>query len=250
MEDNWQITTQDGFTLHGLLNHAVSDEKTPEACIIIIHGLAGNPHEYLHERAARFFVEEGYDVIRPYLYGGENGRALVDCTLQTHAQDVKTVLDNIKGKYKKLFLIGHSYGGPSIMIAQPENITAVSLWDPSFNLPALWEMSPPQEVLGLNVVRFGGVDHLLGQELIEEGRSRYNEAECLELSKSFSAPIQVIGADESDEAHLYAQCELSWHSGYEGQKECIKIAGADHMFVRGRSCDELLDATLKWFKQF
>ncbi len=250
MEDYWEIESGDGFTIHGILDHAAGDQATPEKAVIIIHGLTGNPHEYIHESAADFFTEKGYDVIRPYLYGGENGRALVDCTLETHAQDVNTIVNNIRGKYKKLFLVGHSYGGPTVMIAKPNGITAVSLWDPSFNMPALWEMSPPKEILGLYVARFGGVDHLLGEAMIEEGRTRFGEKECLKISGEFTAPVQVIGADESDEADLYAQCSLSWHSGYEGKKECIKVAGADHIFVRGESCDKLLNATLKWFEQF
>ena len=250
MEDTWRIKSGDGHTLHGLLNHAQGDKPIPDSCIVIIHGLTGHPHEYLHERAADFFTAKGYDVIRPYLYGGENGRVLVECTLQTHAQDVNTILAQIKGQYRKLFLFGPRSGGPSIMFARPENITAVSLGAPSFNLPALWNISPPQELFGLYYVRFGGVDHLLGRDMVEEGKMRYNEQECLEVSKNFTAPIQVIGADESDEAELYAQCDLSWHSGYKGQKECVKITGADHMFVRGDSCDRLLDTTLSWFERF
>ena len=250
MEDYWQIDTEEGITLHGILNHAASAQKTPDAAIIIIHGLTGHPNEYLHKRAADFFTAKGYDVIRPYLYGGDNGRALVDCTLEIHAQDVNTVLANIQGKYKKIFLIGHSYGGPSVMIASPEKITAVSLWDPSFNMPALWEMSPPTEMLGFYTVRFGGVDHVLGEAMVEEGRTRFDEEECLNISKNFPAPIQVIGADESDEAELYAQCSLSWHSGYQGQKDCTKISNADHMFTRENSCDKLLETTLEWFERF
>lgn len=250
MEKSWTIAAEDGAIIHGLLDHS-SDEPS-DSCVVIVHGLSGYPNEYLHKITARFFSMRGYDVLRPALYDEKpDARRLRDCTLATHAADLSRVLAGPAADYKNLFLIGHSYGGPTIMIAQPQNARAVSLLDPSFNLPRLWAMLPCHKEGGL-VFDGHGIEHVLNPAMMDEA-ALYDEAHCLALSRSFKPPIQVIHADGnqgSDGTAIYnAPDEVSWHSAGNPANERHLIAGADHCFCTGTTLDTVLDLTERWFQR-
>ena len=123
-EWRWHIPTADGHQIYGCTNSLES--VSPDRAIILVHGLTGNMNEYHHKTAAHFFIKHKYDVIRFNLYSDmPKSRSLSACTLQTHAADLNTVLEQKAKTYRKIFLAGHSYGGPTIMIAQPRRAAVV-----------------------------------------------------------------------------------------------------------------------------
>ncbi|MBL8638204.1 MAG: alpha/beta fold hydrolase [Alphaproteobacteria bacterium] len=240
METTWTIPTPDGHTIYGVKN---SSGLTTSKAIFIVHGLTGYMNEYALKRAADYF-EETYDVYRFNLYDGQDsGRDLIDCTIQTHADDLNTVLSHFGSTYEKIFLIGHSYGGPSIMMANPSGISAVSLWDPSFDLRLIQEMfksayTPCGDMYMVN----WGTTYLIGKAMYEEA-GQLDESACIELSKKFLSPVQVISAGDG----FFVQQPLSWHSFGDPNNIREFIAGTVHCFYEGNTCDELLKKTQDWF---
>lgn len=244
METNWTIETQDGATIYGVKNSASVEPS--EGAVFIVHGLSGCMHEYAFKRAADYFQEK-YDVYRFNLYDWHDGaRTLIDCTIKTHADDLNAVLNAFSLSYKKNFLVGHSYGGPSVMMANPSGVTAVSLWDPTFDLTRIKKDFKRDIIEDDQVyVVSGGVHFLIGKDMYEEA-GKLDEIECIKLSKSFSAPVQVINAAEG----LYVHDKISYNS-FGHKNNCREvISGSEHCFVEGDSCDCLLDKTLEWFSQF
>lgn len=242
-ETSWTITARDGAAIHGRLNHA---EKKSNHCVVMVHGLTGNMQEYQHKAGALFFAAQGYDVFRFDLYGEEKGaRRLRDCTLTTHAADLQDVLAEKTAGYDKIFLIGHSYGGPTIMLAQPKQAAAISLWDPSFDLPHLWGQLPASEENGY-CIEGRGVEVLLNPAMMTETHL-YDRENCLALSRTLGRPIQVIHAEHC----IYnAPDEISWHSAGHPDNERHLIKGADHCFVEGDTLAEALGHSWRWFSRY
>ena len=150
--------------------------------------------------------------------------------------------------YRKVFLIGHSYGGPTIMIAQPRRAAALSLWDPSFDLPERWKAEDRTDIKQIKGVTYldWGREIIIGEAMLAEARSRYGAEECLALSESLGKPRQVVTAS----AGFYATQKVSWHSRGNPANERVTVKGADHCFHNGSVLDDVLAATLGWFERF
>lgn len=242
MEEKWVITTPDHHKIYGVKN---CPEKPSRKAIFIVHGLTGHMYEYAFKRAADFFSAD-FDVYRFNLYDGQDGgRFLENCTVQTHANDLNTVLHHFSAAYDDIFLIGHSYGGPTIMIACPEKVTAVSLWDPSFDLRFIQtEFHKAYVAVGEYYMVKWGVTSLIGKAMYDEA-NRMDEAACIALSKAFPAPIQVITAADG----CFHNKPISYHS--YGPESSIReyIEGTVHCFYEGDTCDTLLEKTQAWFSR-
>ncbi len=134
------------------------------------------------------------------------------------------------------------------MIAQPKRATALSLWDPSFDLPARWDPEDRTDIKQINGVTYldWGREIIIGEAMLTEARSRYDTEECLALSESLNKPIQVVTAS----AGFYATQKISWHSRGHAANERVTIKGADHCFYNGAVLDDALAATLAWFSRF
>lgn len=132
------------------------------------------------------------------------------------------------------------------MIANPTNITAVSLWDPSFNLKGLQDDFKNSYEKWGNVYKLkDGVTTLMGQEMYDLGTQLDNDA-CIELAKKFSSPVQVLTAENA----YYNDKPLSYNSFGNPNNIREIVENADHCFFDGNTCDDLLDKTEKWLKQY
>ncbi|MBI1308894.1 MAG: hypothetical protein GC129_03405 [Proteobacteria bacterium] len=242
-EAPFTLPTADGATIYGTKSTAPGNTKA----IFIVHGRTSTMGDYIFKRAADAFPEEGYDVFRFNLYDGEEGaRSMVDCTLQTHADDLNTVLKAFAKSYQKTFLTGHSYGGPTVMLANPPGITAASLWDPSFDYAAAMHAFPKNsQKIGKYYADTWGVTVLVGEEMHRQDE-KMDEAWCINLSKNFNAPVQVVFAGEG----YYVKRPLSFHSFGHPQNRSDVVKGASHCFDNGQTCDELLRLTQQWFAQW
>lgn len=243
MEQTWQLETPDGHKIYGVLN---GTGRPASAAIFIVHGLTGHMNEYAFKRAADHF-SSAYDVYRFNLYdGAEKGRALTDCTIQTHADDLQLVLSHFGKSYQHVFLIGHSYGGPTVMLANPDKVTAVSLWDPSFDLHHIQsEFSSAYQACGEVYCVHWGTTYLIGRAMYEEA-GRLDQPACRELARAFRTPVQVIHAGDG----FFVKAEESYHTGGDLRNIREVVDGSVHCFYEGNTCDDLLRKTASWFEQF
>lgn len=246
MEEKFAVDTNDGYKIYGIKNYT---KEKKNSAIFIVHGLGGGMQEYQHKRAADFFQND-YDVYRFNFYSAhKTARKLIDCNLKVHAADLETILDFFAPQYKNIYLIGHSYGATTLMVAQPkhENIRAVSLWDPTFN-PARYKDIPENKTL-IEHSKYRtlnwGMNILASHELFDEA-AKVDDEVCSNLATSFGHPVQVIHAREG----LFINDEISFHSFGNPDNVREIIEGAGHCFCEDNTCDELLSRTAKWFRQY
>jgi len=122
-----RIKTLDGKTIYGTYTHA-----SDKILIIFVHGLTGHQNEHIFYNGAKFFTAQGYSTFRFDLYGGgNNARSIRDASLALHTKDLDTVVRYFSKKFKSIILIGHSFGGPTILRADLRRVSAIMLWDPS-----------------------------------------------------------------------------------------------------------------------
>lgn len=94
---------------------------------ILIHGFTGTPYDL--REVANFLFTKGISIKVPLLAG--HGRHWVDLEDSSYYDWWKTVEDEIKaaaGKYKKIFLVGYSFGANlalDLAARYPEQITGV-----------------------------------------------------------------------------------------------------------------------------
>lgn len=237
MEKNIKIKTNDDHLLYGVLNY---EEKT-EKLIIFVHGLTGHKNEHQFYNAAKFFPKNAFATFRFDLYSGEkNGRALSECTIDTHSSDLNIVIDYFKKDFNKIYLVGHSFGGPVILLAKLNRIESVVLWDPSFDiLNGLSDEMKFDSRIDKFILKWG-TEYLLSKEMIESWKKLGDK-----LLNYFQKPTKIICAGQGI---LHKDWKEKLKSVKTEHEFCI-IRDAGHCFDEGESENQLFTKTLKWFNR-
>ncbi len=240
----FDVIAPDGKRIFVYCNRA-GDEPSKKA-IVIAHGLGGTPNGYMHMIARNYFNAMGYDVYRMAFYwDGPEYRILHECSVSIHAQDLNAVIAHVRDKHNKLYVCGHSYGGLTLVFANPQ-VDAISFWDPSYQP---WE----RFLSKATAPALDGKTHLLRWEyLITLGQGMMDEAKNLtrdvakSMTSNITVPSQVAVAGES---WLKADTQMLFDD-LNCQKEIFTVQGAGHTFVEGQVVFELLEKTHKWFDRF
>lgn len=241
-EVDFSIPASDGVVIYGRINYA--GDMPSSRLVVLSHGLTGHINEYIHLMARDYFNEQGYDVVRiSYYSSGEKARNLKDCTLKIHASDLNTVLGHFSKNYSKTFVAGHSYGGLTILFANPD-VAAVSFWDASF-VPSFWK-SESAYIPELDCYKIGwGCYNLVGKEMVEEAAD-IREESAIAMAQALKAPAQVILAGDNSENEK----RTLLFDSLKGQKDFYDVPHADHCFNKGETVYDLLEKTGKWFERF
>lgn len=246
-EHDMDIPAADGKKIWCRHSAAQGLEKgVARKAVILSHGLTGNPFEYIHMQARDYFTERGYDVFRfAYYWDGDAYRALPECTLETHGKDLNALIAHVKPDYEAVYVCGHSYGGLTMLFAQPD-VNAVSFWDSSFTPYSDFWKSDAKYCAPLDCYMLEwGCNYLIGKNMVEEAKALTAEkAEA--LAAQFTTPAQVVLAGDNAENSVRDHL----HQALCGEKELQDIAGADHCFTKGDTVQALLAATHKWFERF
>ena len=242
LERPFELPTTPPFRIYGLYNQA-GDEPS-DRLVILLHGLTGFITEYMHITAAHRFAAEGYDVLRPAFYSSEeDARRFEDCTLAEHVADLNTILDAYAPAYKEIYICGHSYGGMTAMMANPD-ITAVSLWDSSlYPYVDYWERETRwSDRYQVRVYDYG---YLIpaGEEMVKDA-ARYTLDVVEKAARAMKARTQLVISG----AHVDRPGQRQAFSFFPDPKRCDTIEDADHDFVNLGTMDKLLDVTLDWFE--
>lgn len=154
--------------------------------IVIVHGLAGNMNEAMYYNAARYFEKHGFSSLRMNLYHWQKGyRRLHECTFSTHGKDIDTVLKYLaRHGAKKVFVVGHSFGWPSILHTKERSYRAVAGWDGS-KLPYSQKEFAKRSEKPKGRVLDEGYLVIMGDRMAEDSR-RFNS---LDAVRKFDRPI-------------------------------------------------------------
>lgn len=248
-EDIFSVPMGDGYAIHGRINRA--DELTDRA-VIFCHGLTGHMYEHPYMTARVYFPAHGYDVIRFNFYSDEkDARRITDCTVGLHADDLNRLLTHFSPRYRKLFVAGHSYGGLAILMADPPQIAAASLWDGTFipfaedeGFSAPWFFN---KELGEYMVNWPPITRVVGKKFYDETRT-FTSERMDGWAKNFTKPAQVLAAGGFPENISYQ--EKLFNTLASAEKEFTPIAGASHGFNEGATVFDLLENTHRWFERF
>lgn len=212
--------------------------------IIFVHGIGAFKNEHKYFNGARFFEKYGFSSFRFDLYNWhKDARKLQETKLTDHAQDLDAVIQYFRDKgYKKIHVVGHSFGGPAIFLSKNKDFESVVLWDPSIETAHLEKELENMKGSDIYYANWG-LAVIIGREMIEESK-RINP---LKLVRKLRKPIKFIFAGKGDLK------EKDWKKYYEAANEPkdIKIIpNATHNFDEDGVDIKLFQETYSWLKRF
>jgi dienelactone hydrolase len=242
MKKNIKIKVSKRFFLYGQLDGSL---KNP--LIIILHGLPGNMDEDLYISASRWFNKHRYSTFRCNLYGFQkDARQLMDCTLSIHGSDLDHTVRYFRKKgVKRIFVIGHSFGGPTIFSSKDQDFEGVSLWDPSYKISftnSAYGFPKARHLKEVNgyLMRWG-LNLIIGDSMVKE----MDNFSWNSVAGSFKAPIQIILAGNGA-----LKAARKYFDVAQVKKELVFIKGATHYFNDSDNLQQrVFENSLKWFKK-
>lgn len=223
-----------------------------ESCqplFVIVHGLPGSMDEDFYLNATRWFAKQGYATFRFNLYGAENGtRQLMESTLKTHAFDIDAIVRYFrKKKFQKIFIAGHSYGGPSILLSNKQEFDGAVLWDPSYKISFTKTPhgTPPVKYIKSikGYIMDWGINFVIGKAMADEA----NTLNWENLTKNFHVPLKIISAGDSP----LVRGAKHYFKTANSPKDLEIIKNATHYFNDSEAMREnVYEISDEWFKKF
>lgn len=214
---------------------------------IIVHGLPGSMDEDFCLNATRWFSKKGYATFRFNLYGAEkDSRQMMESTLETHATDIDAIVHYFrKKKFHKIFLAGHSYGGPSILLSRDQKFDGAVLWDPSYKISFTKAQKGAPAIKYIKDLRGyvmnWGVNLIIGKEMADEA----NTMKWDELTRNFHVPLKIIAAGDSS---LVSGAKHYFKTA-NNPKDLTIIKNATHYFNDAEGMREnIYKISEKWFR--
>lgn len=240
LEKDLKIKTKDGHYVYGTIS---SPKKVSSKLVIFCHGFTGHKDEHIHFNGAKFMNENGYNSFRFSFYYPEKGaRHFEETKISQHGDDITDVLTYFKDKYEKIYLVGHSYGGTSLLFVDSNMVDGLVFWDGIYI-----DSKREKKYFEKDRKKFGyvfdvGMNILIGKDYIKE---LYSFPDCGELVKKIKIPVKFIGAEKGagkDAKKLYSKANQP--------KELTIIDEADHCFNTFKSEEKLFQETLNWIKNY
>lgn len=241
MEKQIKIPIENKKYIYGTLRGSLNDPL-----VIFVHGFTGDKEEHIFFNGSRFFESKGFSSFRFNLYHWEkDARKLEDCTLSLHAKDLDFVIDYFKGKgAKKVFVVGHSFGGLTVLLSKGQSFNAAVLWDTSID-PTLVTKGKYIKELGsfyLNSQDVNAFGQTVGKEMVDENK----KLKPFELMEKFTKPVKIIAAGKG----VLINGGKKYFELAKGPKDFAVISDATHNFDEDKTEEKLFQETYSWLKDF
>jgi len=242
METQVSIETTGDHHINGTLRYR--DER-PNRVVVFVHGLTGHSNELIHWLGADFFNRNGYAALRFDLYSGlEGARRFEETSVSDHAEDLNRILQYCFDEgFETVYLVGHSLGGPVVLLSDTSKVSAISLWDPTYDTRLLVESSSNYDERVKGRFIGWGIRQIWGTRMPEE---LLNFPDCGELISKVTQPIQIISAENGEKDAN----PLRYYDRANEPKAKATIPGSSHCFVEEGVPEKLFQKTLEWFSQF
>ncbi len=239
MEEEIKIPLKNKKYIYGILRGSLRNPL-----VIFVHGFTGDKNEHQFFNGARFFAKNGFATFRFDLYSWKSdARKLEECTLSLHGQDLDVVVEYFRNKgVKKIFVVGHSFGGITVLLSKKKDFDAVVLWDPS-DSPALVTSSKYVKELDKYYINSEtSYGFTIGKLMYEENKN----LKPFELITTLNVPVKIIVAGsgilvKGGEKYLQAAKE---------SKALTIIPSATHCFDEDGTEEKLFQETLGWINRF
>ncbi len=241
-ESTVYVDLPDGHKIKGILR---GNLKKP--LVVMMHGRPGSGNELLQFLGARHLHEKGFSVLRLFMYDfEETARNLLGCTLQTHTEDFETVVNYLKKQnVPKIFAIGHSYGGLTILKSKTK-IDGAVLWDPTHGLiwheEGDWQQNFPEKIYDDIIVGIAGNGYIVPKTMNEQDMAM---GDTTNLAAQKGYPLKIIAAGKGAMSHL----GMRYFEVADEPKEFIEISEAHHQFEDSDEVmRQLFEETVQWFE--
>lgn len=237
-----KIRTKDRKIIYGMLRGSL---RRP--VIVFVHGLTGDMNEHIFYNGARYFEKHGFSSFRFNLYDWRrSARKLHECTLEAHADDLDRVIAYLRRKgARAVFAVGHSYGGPTILMSKEKKYDAVVLWDASYGRSVTFLHARPMRELKKAYYEIWGYGIIIGKKMIEFGE-KMTPAKSDVLIKTVHVPIKIIVVQRGD----LVRGGKRYFKAANPPKAFAIIKGADHNFNFDGNEEALFEKTLAWLKKW
>ncbi len=244
-ESKLEIDLPDGKKINGILRGSLSDGSP---LVVMMHGRPGQANELLQYLGAHVLYEQGISSLRLSMYDfGSAYRSILDCTLDTHISDFETVIEYLRQQgVKKVFALGHSYGGITILGSKAKLDGAV-LWDPSHGLawqdPEFDSPDFPEVTFENIVIGTGGYGYISSVK-----QKAYDKAlgDTTDWARNKGYPMKFILAA----AGPLAKYAKRYYEVADEPKSLVEIADAHHQFEDSDEVvEKLFSETASWINE-
>lgn len=238
--ENKQSFSSNKKYIYGILRGSLD-----KPLVIFVHGFTGYKNEHQFFNAARFSQKVGFSTFRFDLYSWKkDARKLEDCTLSLHAQDLDVVVEYFRNKgVKKIFVVGHSFGGVSVLLSKKKGFDAVVLWDSSGDKDVKLKAKYVKELDKYYYQDDSAYGFTISKQMYEENNNKLIPSK---LIKEMHIPIKVIVAgagimiDEGKKLFLNAN----------EPKAIAVVPNATHCFDEDGAEENLFQETYNWLREF
>jgi dienelactone hydrolase len=240
------LPNTNGLKIKGLLR---GDYFQPLA--IIVHGRPGSGNELLPFLYARYLYEHGIASLRLFMYDfTKDTRNLIDCTLETYSSDFDVVVGSLRAKgVVRIFGVGHSYGGLTILKASAK-LDAAVLWDPTHGLVFTQETENedygefPELDFGDIIVVSTGYGYISSKK---EKAYDMKLGDNTELASNKGYPLKIISAGKG----VMTNYAKKYIEVADTPKEHVTIADARHQFDDSDDViTELFNESTAWLNKY
>jgi len=239
MEKYIQIKTPDKKVIYGTLSTA---KKSNSKIVIFVHGFLGNQNEHIFFNGAKFFNENGFDAFRYDLFSGnKNGRHFRDTKISIYGDDLNVVIKHFKKKYKDIYVVGHSYGGTTLLFTDCTFVNSLVFWDASYIKKRRKEF--PYNKKFKSFVMDWGFEAIVGKEFVDELK---NFPDCGKMISKIHVPVKFITAGKMGNE----KAGKKYFARANNPKEIANIKPANHNFDNFNDEKRLFLETLNWIKKF
>lgn len=243
MEKEIKIKTTNKHYIYGTL---AKSKKPSKKLIIFVHGFCGNQNEHIFFNGAKYFTGKGYDTFRFNLYSGEKGaRKFRDIKISLHGKDTSTVIKYFSKDYEKIYVVGHSYGGTTLLFTDTKHVNTFVFWDASW---IEWKDEdkdfPYRKDLDAHVLDWG-IEYIVGKPFIEELKSF---PDCGGLISKIKIPVKFITAGRKGKGNTKAG--KKYFALANEPKDLVDIPTAEHNFNTFAEEERLFKETQDWMKRF
>lgn len=236
-----------GLKIKGILRGELT-----QPLVVMMHGRPSDGNHRLQYLGARYLYEHGFSSLRLFMYDFEpNTRNLLNCTLQTHADDFDAVIRYVRNQaVPKVFGVGHSYGGITVLKAK-EKLDGAVLWEPTHGL--IWHdeayqkeeaQTAPEKIIDDFNIGLAGPGYVEPHRMVKEDNELKDNSKWA-ARKSY--PLKFIAAPGGvlkDYIKLYAEVA-------DEPKAYVEISGAGHSFDESDDIMlQLFVETVSWLERY
>lgn len=237
------IVEYDGISLYGTIYEPKDTGEYP--AVIFSHGFNGHYTDFPTE--CKRFAERGYVCYAFDFCGAQNngkstGRTAADYTPFTMKEDLCAAIANIKTLPEvdetQIFLLGGSQGGFVTGLTAADDdikdqVAAVALYFPAFNIPDDWRNKPVQDT------------PLMGYSISAEFISSIRELDPYEVIGNYEKDVCIVWGDQ--DALVRKEYIDRAVETYGDRAELTVIAGAGHGFG-GAALTKATETVLKFLE--